>query len=83
MALALRVGKGASRRFFVADDVFPANARRRAHARTDRWGSKSSWDRRRSRERGAFAVLLQYPARRATCATTARSPQHSTRRTRW
>ncbi len=61
MALALRVGKSASRRFFVADDVFPQTVdvvRTRAHPLGVDVVVGPAADAARA---GAFAALLQYP----------------------
>ena len=62
MTLALRMGKSASRRFFVADDVFAQTHRRRAHARRAARHRRSSSARAaKPPTADAFAVLLQYP----------------------
>src|SRR4030095_1334238 len=61
MALALRVGKNESRRFFVADDVFPQTldvVRTRAQPLGLYVGVRPAEGVVRA---GAFAVLLQYP----------------------
>ncbi|MCC6194761.1 MAG: aminomethyl-transferring glycine dehydrogenase [Burkholderiales bacterium] len=61
MTLALRVGKGASRRFFVADDVFAQTidvVRTRAAPLDIEVVVGPAQD---AAEAGAYAVLLQYP----------------------
>ena len=73
MTLCLRMGKSKSTRFFVADDVFAADARRRAHARAAARASKSSPDPRTRPPRPAPSrSSSSIPARTATCATCAR-----------
>ena len=84
MTLALRVGQSASRRFFVADDVFPQTHRRRAHAR----GAARHRGRRRvprvpPRRRTRSPCCCSIRAPTATCATTARSSPRCTRAARW
>ena len=64
-ALPARRHGARATRFFVADDVFAADARCRAHARASRSASRSSpAPRPMRRDADAFAVLLQYPGRR-------------------
>ena len=87
MALALRVGKSASRRFFVADDVFPQTldvVRTRAQPigievvvgpATDATAGGGA-------RRRYSPCCCSIRVRRATCAITASSPRRSTRRTR-
>jgi len=83
MALALRVGRSASRRFFVADDVFPQTidvVRTRAAPLgvTVVVGPAQT---RRAPTRSPRCCSI--PVGTATCATTARSRRRCTRRARW
>ena len=84
MTLALRVGKSASRRFFVADDVF---AQTLDVVRT-RAGPLGIDGRRRPRRRCRRERRVRRPAaisraRPAKCATAAHWPMRCTRRAAW